>query len=89
MLDTLREKLEFYGFVRKRIEELKAREKKNDAVLAELRETIALALNLLKEIRIEQKYGTHGDMETFKESVFGDWLDKTKAKERREENAEE
>jgi uncharacterized protein YnzC (UPF0291/DUF896 family) len=73
-IDTLKEKIELYLEVKRRIELLKNLEKQSGLPMPETRELIALAAQLLEKIRDEMQ----GRMsaEDVKRSVFKEWLEK-------------
>ena len=73
-LDTLKEKIELYLEVKRRIMILKKLEEQSGLPMPETRELIALAASLLEKIRDEMQ----GRMsaEDVKRSVFKEWLEK-------------
>jgi len=73
-IDTLKEKIELYLEVKRRIELLKNLEKQSGLPMPETRELIALAAQLLEKIRDEMQ----GKMtvEDVKRSAFKEWLEK-------------
>jgi len=73
-IDTLKEKIELYLEVKRRIGILKKLEEQSGLPLPEVRELIALAAQLLEKIRDEMQ----GRMsaEDVKKSVFKEWLEK-------------
>jgi hypothetical protein len=86
-IDSLREREHLYRLIRKRIDALVEKEKK-EGLTPELRESISTANALLREIRLES-VGTEQSNQELKESVFGDWIEKQEKKrsvKRRERN---
>mgnify|MGYP000445090241 CR=1 FL=1 len=73
MIDTLKEKIELYMVVKKRIELLRSLEKQSGLPMPETRENIALALAILKEIYREKSKEEVLTSDEIRERVFGKW----------------
>lgn len=71
-LDTLSEKVWLYGLVKERIKRLKEIESEEGSINSDLRDEIALALQILDRIRSELYYSMSPS--AFKEEVFSDWV---------------
>ena len=85
-IDSLKERENLYGLIKKRIENLVEKEKETGVVNPELRESIATANAILREIRVEA-FGYREDPDEMKNRVFGEWMakiDKGKDKEEKE-----
>lgn len=70
-IDSLKEREQLYKLIKKRIDDLVAKEQ-SEGMTPELRESISVANSLLREIRLE----SNGDSETYEqllEEQFGDW----------------
>jgi hypothetical protein len=74
-IDTLKEKVELYQEVKKRIEMLKRIEEQTGGLpLPEVREYISLAVQLLEKIRDEKEKTK--SIEEIKRGAFKEWLEK-------------
>lgn len=71
-IDSLKEREVLFRLIKKRIEDLVAKEQ-SEGMTPELRESISVANSLLREIRLES-IGSEESVYGLKEDIFGDWM---------------